>query len=75
MVGRQAYRLLTSIHKSFEQISDKILSTDRLRREADEHEAKLSALARRSFNVDKLKADLDAIRRENEFLEQHLRNC
>ncbi|KAF7144685.1 hypothetical protein RHSIM_Rhsim04G0010900 [Rhododendron simsii] len=74
MVGRQAYRLLTSIHESFEQISDKILSTDRLRREADEHKAKLSALARRSFNVDKLKADLDAIRRENEFLEQRLHN-
>ncbi|XP_058208929.1 uncharacterized protein LOC131321919 [Rhododendron vialii] len=74
MVGRQAYRLLSSIHESFEQISDKILTTDRLQREADEHEAKLSALARRSFNVDKLKADLDAIRRENEFLEHRLCN-
>lgn len=69
-VGRQAYRLLTSIHESFDQISDKILRTDRMRREAAEYEAKLLALSRRSFNVEKLQADLDAIRRENELLER-----
>ncbi|XP_052208730.1 uncharacterized protein LOC127812336 isoform X2 [Diospyros lotus] len=73
-VARQAYRLLTSIHESFEQISDNILTTDRIRREVTEYEAKLSALARRSFKVDKLKADLDAIRRENELIEKRLNN-
>ncbi|XAR67345.1 hypothetical protein NMG60_11002061 [Bertholletia excelsa] len=73
-VGRQAYRLLTSIHESFEQISDKILTTDRIRREVAEHEAKLSALARRSFNVNKLQDDLGAIRRENEFIERQLQH-
>ncbi|XP_057475079.1 LOW QUALITY PROTEIN: uncharacterized protein LOC130763142 [Actinidia eriantha] len=69
-VGRQAYKLLTGIHESFEQISDKILSIDRVRREVGEYEAKLSALASRSFNIDKLQTDFDAIRRENEFLEE-----
>ncbi|GFZ12780.1 hypothetical protein Acr_23g0011650 [Actinidia rufa] len=73
-VGRQAYKLLTGIHESFEQISDKILSIDRVRREVGEYEAKLSALASRSFNIDKLQADFDAIRRENEFLEERLRD-
>ncbi|EOY11953.1 Coiled-coil domain-containing protein 22, putative isoform 1 [Theobroma cacao] len=47
-VGRQAYRLLTSIHESFEQISEKILSTDRIRREMADHEKKLAAMASRS---------------------------
>lgn len=69
-VGRRALVLLTGIHESFDQIADKILSADQMRREVGEYEAKLSALARRSFNVDKLQADLDAIRRENEFLER-----
>ncbi|GLT79535.1 hypothetical protein SLA2020_510200 [Shorea laevis] len=71
-VGRQAYRLLTSIHESFEQISEKILATDRVRREIADLEKKLSAMACQSVNVDKLQADLDAIRKENEYLEQQL---
>ncbi|KAJ0047034.1 hypothetical protein Pint_03758 [Pistacia integerrima] len=69
-VGRQAYRLLTSIHGSFEQVSEKILATDRIRREITEYEKKLAAMASRSLNVDKLQADLDAILKENEHLEQ-----
>lgn len=44
------------------------MATDRLRREATEHEKKLAAMASRSLNVDKLQADLDAIRMENEYL-------
>ncbi|XP_077222646.1 coiled-coil protein [Tasmannia lanceolata] len=71
-VRRQAYRLLTSIHGSFEQISDKILATDRARREAAELEAKLAAMVSRSFDIDKLQADLDAIKKENDLLEQQL---
>ncbi|KAK0600521.1 hypothetical protein LWI29_015820 [Acer saccharum] len=73
-VGRQAYRLLTSIHESFEQVSEKILATDRVRREMAEYEKKLAAMASRSLNVDKLQADLDAIMKENEYLEQCLKN-
>ncbi|KAM2613799.1 hypothetical protein TB2_028497 [Malus domestica] len=66
-VGKQAYRLLTSIHESFEQIREKILTTDRIRREVGEHEKKLAAMASQSLNVDKLEADLDAIRREMDY--------
>ncbi|KAM1697597.1 hypothetical protein FF2_028659 [Malus domestica] len=66
-VGKQAYRLLTSIHESFEQIREKIMATDRIRREVGEHEKKLVAMASRRLNVDKLQADLDAIRRENDY--------
>ncbi|XP_062170654.1 uncharacterized protein LOC133876397 isoform X2 [Alnus glutinosa] len=73
-VGRQAYRLLTSFHETFEQISEKILATDRVRREVADHEKKLAAMASRSLNVDKLQADLDAIRKENEHLEQRLQD-
>ncbi|KAM7251122.1 hypothetical protein ACFE04_023005 [Oxalis oulophora] len=69
-VGRQAYRLLTSIHDTFEQISEKILATDRIQREVAEYEKKLAGLASRSLNADKLQADLDAIIKENEYLEQ-----
>ncbi|KAJ4830669.1 hypothetical protein Tsubulata_038780 [Turnera subulata] len=72
LVGRQAYRLLTSIHDSFEQISEKILATDRIHREMAKLEKKLTATASRSLNVDKLRADLEAIKRENENLEQRL---
>ncbi|RVX14883.1 Coiled-coil domain-containing protein 22 [Vitis vinifera] len=73
-LGRQAYMLLTSIHESFEQIAEKILATDRTRREVTEHEAKLAAMASRSLNINKLQADLDAIRQENECLEQRLQD-
>lgn len=44
-VGRQAYKLLTSIHESFEQITEKILATDRIRREMADREKKLAAMA------------------------------
>lgn len=71
-VRRQVYRLLTSIHDSFEQISDKLLATDRTRREAAEQEAKLTTISSRSFDINKLQADLDSIKKENEFLEQQL---
>ncbi|KAK6934642.1 Coiled-coil domain-containing protein 22 [Dillenia turbinata] len=71
-VGRQAYRLLTSIHESFEQISEKILFTDRTRREVAEYEAKLAAMASRSLKIHKLQADLDAIKMENNYLEKPL---
>ena len=73
-VGQQAYRLLTSIHESFEQITEKILATDRIRREMADREKKLAAMASRSLNVDKLQADLDAILKENEYLEQQLQD-
>lgn len=69
-VGRQAYRLLASIHESFEQAAEKILATDRIRREIAEYEKKLAAVASRSLNVGKLQADVDIIMKENEFLEQ-----
>lgn len=71
-VGRKAYRLITSIHESFKQIAEKILATDRIRREVGEREKKLATMASRSLNVDKLQADLDAITRENEHLEKSL---
>lgn len=71
-VARQAYRLLTNIHESFEQITEKILATDRTRREATDYEAKLATISSRSLNVGKLQADLDTIRKENELLEQRL---
>ncbi|KAI4307836.1 hypothetical protein L6164_030974 [Bauhinia variegata] len=72
--GRQVHRLLTSIHESFEQVSEKILETDRIRREVAEYEMKLAAITSRSFDVDKLQTDLDAIARENEYLEQKLQD-
>ncbi|KAF8026414.1 hypothetical protein BT93_F3025 [Corymbia citriodora subsp. variegata] len=71
-VGRQAYRLLTSIHESFEQIYEKILSADRVQREIAENEKKLAAMASRSLNIERLQADLDAIIKENKHLEQCL---
>ncbi|KAK7305276.1 hypothetical protein VNO77_43178 [Canavalia gladiata] len=65
--GPQVYRLLVSIHQGFEQISEKILATDRIRREIAEYEMKLAATTSRSLDVNELKANLDAIIRENEY--------
>ncbi|KAG4377276.1 hypothetical protein GLYMA_18G074900v4 [Glycine max] len=48
--GLHVYRLLVSIHKGFEQISEKILATDRIRREVAEYETKLAATASRSLD-------------------------
>ncbi|CAH8306184.1 unnamed protein product [Eruca vesicaria subsp. sativa] len=69
---RQVYKLVTSIHGIFEQISEKILITDRLRREAVDYEKKLGSITSRGMSVEKLQADLDAIRQENQSLEKQL---
>lgn len=63
---RQVYKLVTSIHGIFGQISEKILMTDRLRREAVDYEKKLGSIASRGSSLEKLQADLDAIRQENQ---------
>ncbi|KAF5781292.1 putative Coiled-coil domain-containing protein [Helianthus annuus] len=73
-VGEQAHILLTTIHESFQEISEKILAADRTRREETDLETKLSSIATRSLNMDKLQVDLDAIRKENEYLESRLGN-
>ncbi|XP_020583942.1 coiled-coil domain-containing protein 22 [Phalaenopsis equestris] len=69
-VGRQAYRLLTSIHDNFLQIADTILATDRAQREAACLEQKIAAFSSRYLDIAKLQADLDSIRKENKLLEQ-----
>lgn len=73
-VGRQAYQLLTGIHECFQEIREKILATGKTRREVAELEAKLSTIASRNSDMDKLQADLNAMRMENEHLENTLRN-
>ncbi|CAJ2640106.1 unnamed protein product [Trifolium pratense] len=68
--GQQVYKLLVNIHKGFEQISEKILAADRIRREVSEYEMKLAATpsTSRSLDVNKLQSDLDAITiREDEY--------
>jgi hypothetical protein len=67
---RQVYKLLTSIHSIFEQISEKILMTDRFRRETVDYEKKLGSITARGMSLEKLQADLDAIRKENESLKK-----
>ncbi|CAL9219044.1 unnamed protein product [Arabidopsis halleri] len=67
---RQVYKLLTSIHSIFEQISEKILMTDRFRRETVDYEKKLGSITSRGMSLEKLQADLDAIRKENESLKK-----
>ncbi|KAL5729445.1 hypothetical protein ACHQM5_002395 [Ranunculus cassubicifolius] len=74
-VRQQAYRLITTIHESFAQISEKILMTDRLRREVAGVEEKLAAAVSSrnvNMNIEKLQADLDSMRKENELLEKQL---
>ncbi|XP_071725718.1 uncharacterized protein [Rutidosis leptorrhynchoides] len=73
-VVEQAHILLTTIHESFEEISVKILATDRAHREILDLETKLTSIGARSLNVNKLQADLDAIRKENEYLQSLLGN-
>ncbi|CAL0309737.1 unnamed protein product [Lupinus luteus] len=62
--GKQVYRLLASIHEGFGQISDKILATDRIRREIAEYEMKLASTKPTiSTNLDlsNLQSDLDPL--------------
>lgn len=61
--GLQVYKLLVNIHKGFEQISEKILATDRIRREASDYEMKLAATpsTSRSLDVSKLQSDFDGV--------------
>lgn len=71
-VGRQAYRILTRIHETFEQTAEAILASDRIRREVAYYEAKVANMASQSLNIDKVQADLVAIKKENDILEQQL---
>lgn len=64
--GQPVYKLLVSIHKGFEQISEEILAADRIRREIAEYETKLAATSSKSLDVSELKNNLDTIVRENE---------
>ncbi|CAI9088176.1 OLC1v1022432C1 [Oldenlandia corymbosa var. corymbosa] len=73
-VARQAYRLLTEIHECFDKTAEKVLSIDRTRREFADYEAKLATMSSRSLDIDKLQADLDALRKENDILERKLGN-
>lgn len=73
-VGQQAYRILTGIHQAFAQTAETILVSDRTRREVADYEAKYAKIASRSLNIDKLRSDLDALRSENDILEQQLQN-
>lgn len=68
-MGEEAHILVTGIHESFEEISEKILATDRARREMTDLETKLSSVATRTLNIHKLQADLDALRKENNYLQ------
>lgn len=63
------------MHDVFEQIREEIFATDRARREAAEHEKKLAAISSRTLDFDKLQTDLDSIKKENESLEQQLRDA
>ncbi|CAK8565766.1 unnamed protein product [Lathyrus sativus] len=68
-IGQQVYKLLVNIHKGFEQIPEKILATDRIRREVSDCEMKLATIpsTSRSLEVSKLQSDLDGvIIRDNE---------
>lgn len=73
-VAKKSHTLLTSIHETFEQITEKILATDRSRRNTADYKAKLATYDSRSLNMDRLQVDLDALRKENDLLEQHLHN-
>lgn len=73
-VARKAHTLLTSIHETFEQITEKILATDRSRRNIADYEAKLATYDARSSNMDRLRVELDTLTKENDLLEQHLHN-
>ncbi|KZV27610.1 coiled-coil domain-containing protein 22 [Dorcoceras hygrometricum] len=73
-VAQKAHMLLTSIHETFEHVTDKILAADRSRRSIADYEAKLAIYDSRSLNMDRLRVDLDAIRKENDLVEQRLHN-
>ncbi|PIA57994.1 hypothetical protein AQUCO_00500134v1 [Aquilegia coerulea] len=68
LVRQQAHRLLTAIHESFGHISEQILITDRIRREAVEQETKLAAVSTSTLPMDRLQVDLDALRKEEKLL-------
>lgn len=53
---------------------EKVLTTDRRRREITDLDAKLAAMASRGLNIDRLQADLEAIRKENEYLQSRIQN-
>lgn len=71
-VSRQTYSLLTSIHNSFEEIREKILETDRTKREVADIDPKLATIASGSLDMEKLQADINAIKSENEYLQVQL---
>ncbi|CAM6105502.1 unnamed protein product [Calypogeia fissa] len=74
-VCRQAYRLLSTVHGSFENIVAKVLEMDKIGREISELQAKLEDLEKRPLDTAGVQADLDAILGENKVLERKLQEA
>jgi hypothetical protein len=64
-LGRQSYRLLTSLHENFSECYDKIFSIDRIQREISELQETVESLEQRPVDINKLQADIDSIVAEN----------
>ena len=69
---KNIYNLLGDISDSFQQISEKILQTDRVKRESMDFQSKLAVFVPRESEVNKLQSDLAALIKENEILEQQI---
>ncbi|KAL2611264.1 hypothetical protein R1flu_022956 [Riccia fluitans] len=69
-ICRQAYRLLSGIHTSFESVVEKVLEMDKLGREITELQVKLEELEKRPLDAASVEADLEAIVAENRALER-----
>lgn len=69
----QVYRILSSIHKGFGDLTRKVEETGKLARSARDQERKVEEFAKQPLDLQRILADTEAVVRENGQLEAQLR--
>lgn len=63
--SKEVYRVLSSIHKGFGDLTRKVEETGKLARSARDHERKVEEFAKQPLDLGRILADTEAVRKEN----------
>lgn len=69
----QVYRVLSSVHKGFGDLTRKVEETGKLARSARDQEKKVEEFAKQPLDLQRILTDTDAVVRENAQLDGQLR--
>lgn len=74
-LSKEVYRVLSSIHKGFGDLTRKVEETGKLARSARDQERKMEEFAKQPLDLRRIAADTEAVARENAALDAQLRGA